>query len=331
MNNLTRYYNKNRKKIWLGILIVLFIWFIIHIINNFYKQQRNSRMNVISNEGNSTLETVKDYKNESKAMVQGSISSDSNKKEFGTIIDNFLQFCVNNQPEEAYKLISNSCKEKLYPTQRAFIANYYSTKFNKKKSYEFQLWSAVNQTYVYLVKIYDDMLSTGIASTQDYIQDYFSVIKEDNQYRINLGGYVKTVNYQRKNKQVEDIKIAVNSVDTYMDYEIYHFIVTNNTENTILLDSTLSGDTVYLKDNQQNHLNSMLIENIQEDFVIYSGESKSISIKFVSSYSTQTEIKGIYFDKIVKNYDEFLKNANDYNDTIRVSIKLNEVGDVYDE
>lgn len=319
MNNLIRYYNQNRKKIWIAILVIVFLLVMIQLYNNYYKYQ--NELNIANN--NVTENTTKDYTNESQAMVQGSITSKGKQNEFGELVEEFLTYCVDGNPSEAYKLLSNDCKEKLYPTEETFETNYYSTKFDSKKNYDFQLWSAVDRTYVYLVRIYDDMLSTGVASTQNYIQDYLSVIQEDNVYRVNISGYVKTTRYDNTNQEEKDgINISVESVDTYMDYETYNYTVNNTTDNPILLDGDTSLNNIYITDDKENKLGINSLELNESDLVIEAKSTKEFNIRFLRSYSTQTKVKEICFDKIIKNYNEFLNNRDIYQDMIEMKVQL---------
>ena len=233
MNKYIRYYNQNRKAIWLIIIVIIFVIVIIQLLNSFYadaKKEKNSNQEIISEE-------KKDIEKKSESMVQGGIGSYEKKEEYTKLIEQFLDYCCNNQPGEAYKLLTNDCKEKLYPTEKVFETEYYNQKFSQSKTYDFQLWSAVNKTYIYLVKIYDDMLSAGIVSNQKYIQDYYSVIQEDNVYRLSINSYIKNVNYQSEEESAGDddvssvdsrsneIKIIPLKKDCYMDYEIYNILV----------------------------------------------------------------------------------------------------------
>ena len=77
MNNLTRYFNQNRKMIWIIIFVVIFVIIVIQLLNSFYK---NSNKEEVGNSTSSNV-TQKDYTNESQAMVQGSIGSKEKQDE----------------------------------------------------------------------------------------------------------------------------------------------------------------------------------------------------------------------------------------------------------
>lgn len=319
----------------MAIIVVVFIIVIIQVLNSFYATKSEEEKKNASNNVNQQNISNKVEK-QSEAMVQGSISSNEKKEEYAKIIEQFLSYCCDGKPEEAYQLLSNSCKQKLYPTEKAFETGYYNTKFNQKKTYDFQLWSAINKTYIYLVKIYDDMLSSGVASTQNYIQDYYSVIKEDNVYRLSISSYIKNTSYQTTendetgddseiniDSQVDNISILVTDRDSYMDYEIYHVLVVNNSDNNILLDSTADEDNVVVLDEKGNEFNAMLMELNQEDMFVEKGSSKYIDIKFARSYVSNIEVVKMKFKKVIKNYEQFVQDENAYQDFVEIKIDLN--------
>ena len=324
MNNLTRYFNQNRKMIWIVIFVVIFVIIVIQLLNSFYK---NSNKEEVGNSTSSNV-TQKDYTNESQAMVQGSIGSKEKQDEFGALIDEFLTYCVNGQVSQAYSLLSNDCKKTLYPTEKSFELNYYKSKFDTKKTYDFQLWSAIDKTYVYQVRIYGDMLSSGMINNEYYIQDYFSVIQDDNVYRINVSGYVKSTTYGYNGDETEryvgenNIGLMLKSIDSYMDYEIYHFMVNNYSDKNIFLNPLESYETLYLVDDKDNHINAMLTEITEDDFLVNANESKNIDIKFNRAYTTTTNVTKVCFERIIRDYDSFLTAKETYNDVFGISIEL---------
>ena len=328
MNKFLRFYNQNRKGIWLIIMIIAFVIFIIQSLNSFYansEKQNNSQQVVASKEEKEKIEE----KNES--MVQGSIDSYEKKEAYTNLIERFLEYCSNNQPEEAYKLLSNDCKEKLYPTEKTFESEYYNSKFSQNKTYDFQLWSAIDKTYIYLVKIYDDMLSTGVVTTQKYIQDYYSVIQEDNVYRLSINNYIKNVSYPTddeiigddgKDTQENNISVTVLNKDCYMDYEIYHISVRNNSEQSILLDTLLDENNLVVVDEKQNEFNAMLIELNEEDLVVEKQSSEFIDIKFSRNYTSGVDTEKMKFKKIVKNYEQYKQDKNTYQDFVEINVEF---------
>ena len=186
MNKWIRFYNQNRGKVIFTIIGIIFILVMVSLFNNVYKQKSKEESEKIAEEANDVEKNK--YRNESKSLVSGGEVSGTKKNDFGDLIENFLSYCKNHEPAKAYGLLSNDCKNVLYPDEFIFEEQYYKTKFSTSKRYSFQSWTS-SDSYIYLVKIFDDMLATGTGSSQNYIQDYFSVIEEDGQYRLNINGF----------------------------------------------------------------------------------------------------------------------------------------------
>lgn len=324
MNKLARFYNQNRKGIWYLIIVVAFVIIIIQFFNSYYARRKEKENAIANSPKNQTIN-----KDRSEAMVQGSIASTERKKEYEEVIDSFLEYCSNGEIDKAYKLVANSCKEKLYPTQQAFEKKYYEANFDGNKIYDFQLWSATKQTYIYLVKIYDNMLSSGVSGEQEYMQDYYSVIKEDNVYRISISSYVKHIEYGEEDDDdisnipstnVDDIKVSITGKDCYMDYEIYQINVANFSDNDILLDSLTTDDTIFVKDEKQVSFNAMTIELNQEELVVEKESSKNFEIKIARSYTSSLDVEKIIFSKVIKNYEQYKENIQEYQDYIKIEV-----------
>lgn len=161
MNRFTRMYNKNRQVIWIMVLIVVGIIALIQILNNFASEKK------ANNQGNNNLITSdKNY---------SVITGQQIEKDVYTIIDEFVDYCNNQQIENAYALLSKECKELLYPTVNEFYENYYSRIFTSKKTHIYQAWIADGNYYTYKVDFVDDILATGSASTKS-ITDYYTIV-----------------------------------------------------------------------------------------------------------------------------------------------------------
>ena len=321
MNNLSRFYNKNRIQIFIILIIIIFAYFCIQTLNNSVKEdnERQNLANTLANTNETTSENNV-YVNESYSMVTGGTVSQGYNNIFSSLVDNFFKSCIEGNPEKAYALLSKDCKEIMFPTQSLFIKQYYESKFNTDKTYSFQSWTS-SDTAIYLVKIFDNMMSTGISSIDSYIQDYVSVVREDDSYKLNINNYIgrKTRN---KISEQNGLKVVINYADIFMDYEIYSISITNNSENTILLDTRNNVDTIYVVDENGAAFEALLYENRQDDLIIEPKESKNIKIKFSNSYREKSRTKEIIFSDIVPNYEEYLNEGENYNERYSIEIQF---------
>ena len=316
MHKLLQLYNQNRLKVWAIILASIFIIVLIQLLNNFAKEENDNKK--ISNENEETTQNVVSYNQESESIVSSGKVSDKYKDKFGEIIDEFYTYCVNHQPEKAYQMLSVDTKNLMYPTQELFEKLYYESKFDGNKQYSFQSWSTYDQIYVYKVKIFDDMLSTGKSSDQDSIEDYITVVPDEDTFKLNINSYITRKEINKKDSN-DIITAEVGVSDIYMNYQIYTIRLKNNTDKTIILDTRKNTNTTYITDERENRFYAMLYENKEEDMILKPQESKTIKIKFNVAYREELEIEKITFNNIL-NYEEYLNNQEE--NSSRLDIKM---------
>lgn len=317
MNKFIRLYNQNRFQVWIIVIIVLFLLAILQLFNSAYREQMQSKYN--SNTSKDVVSEENTYEEEGNSLISDDKVEKGLQKDFGKLIDDFLSNCINEEYDLAYDTLSKECKTELFPSKEIFIDQYCSSKFTKDKDYEFQAWST-HDIYIYLVKIYNNMLATGKKPTSLVIQDYYTIVKEDGEYKLNINGYIGRI-HRNKKQEVDGIKITADYSDLYMDYEIYSFDIKNKTENDILLDTTLEDDTVYVVDENGFKYNAFMFECLEEDLVIKAGEQKNIKIKFSNNYNEGIKMKDIVFAKIVEYYDNYKVN-DEYVDYLELKISL---------
>lgn len=316
MHKLLQLYNQNRLKVWAIILASIFIIVLIQLLNNFAKEENDNKK--ISNENEETTQNVVSYNQESESIVSSGKVSDKYKDKFGEIIDEFYTYCVNHQPEKAYQMLSVDTKNLMYPTQKLFEKLYYESKFDGNKQYSFQSWSTYDQIYVYKVKIFEDMLSTGKSSDQDSIEDYITVVPDEDTFKLNINSYITRKEINKKDSN-DIITAEVGVSDIYMNYQIYTIRLKNNTDKTIILDTRKKTNTTYITDERENRFYAMLYENKEEDMILKPQESKTIKIKFNVAYREELEIEKITFNNIL-NYEEYLNNQEE--NSSRLDIKM---------
>ena len=98
------------------------------------------------------------------------------------VIKKFLDYCNDAEIENAYNMITDKCKEEMYPSLQVFTDNYYSSKFSTKKNY------TITKYYLnmYKVDLKESSINTGILS-EKCIQD-FILVQGD---QVNINGYIE--------------------------------------------------------------------------------------------------------------------------------------------
>lgn len=307
MNKIVRLYNQNRKVIFITIGIIVFLFGLLQLLNNMSKiklenkEKNNDEKSIITNQNN---ELISD-----KSAVTGGKISDNQLIDDTQSIKQFMEACNNKNIEDAYNMLTDECKEEMFPNIEDFIEIYYLPNFEKQeKNFNIENW--VNNTYK--VTIIGDIISTGKIDETNKKQDYITIVDKDDGYKLNINNYIgrKEIN---KETNYNNVNIKIEVKDIYMDYEMYKIVVENNSEKSILLDTGDKLNTIYLLDSNdmKYYFNNNILQN---KLIINNGFKKGYRIKFGSSYSSTREIEKMVFSNMVLNYDEYknLENKDDY-------------------
>lgn len=320
MYKLIRYYNQNKDKILKTILIIVFIIGIIQLLNYLIKlknEKNISKLNVLTNYINNDIsqELVSD-----KSLISGQSVSSTKLKQDTDIINEFVENCNNQNFEGAYKLLTEECKEVMFPTLQDFYDIYYVSIFNnEKRIYTIENWTG----NIYQVRFTEDLLATGKITGNETKQDYITIINEDEDIKLNINSYIGRENSNIKTTH-KDIEITVISVDKYMDYEEYNLSIKNNSSNAILLDTSDDAKSVYLLD--KNNMKYYFYNNEinTHKLVIESEFINKLTIKFNNPYISTRKINYLVFSKLVLNYEEYveLKQITDFNNFYEYRIEV---------
>lgn len=321
MYKFIRFYNQNRKAIYIFILIIVFLYAMLRLLNNSIKE-KNMSYNTNSINNNLTIGQANIISNDTEkntnTQIQDDKSTENNISTPKKVIKDFIDYCNDNEIEKAYNLLSNDCKEELFQTEEIFKQQYYDVIFNNQlKMCDIEHWGQDT----YKVEIYNDALSTGNIDVE--ITDYFTCVNQNDEYKLNIKNYVgkKSINKEVENK---NIKIKVLEKITYMDYEYYNIQITNNSENDILLDPKIDTKTVYLQNSKGAKFYAFTNEIIDNQFIVRKDKTKNIKIKFSNNFSTNVKIKSLVFSNLILNYNEYenMENKEEYKDIYEFRINI---------
>lgn len=294
MRDLIGKYNRNRKVIWFILGICVAVYVIIHIINEFLGQDLYGDANNLNLTTNNTFYDTNYSVVSNEQIEKKYVASITN------IIKEFINNCNENKSEEAYNMLSSECKEELYPNIETFEKEYLNKFFTTRKTYKMQAWITNGSKYIYRIELIEDMLLSG-SSTNTKKIDYYTVIKDDDNYYLNINGFIEK-NEINKYSANELAKITVLSEEVFIDCVYLNVEIENKTTETILIDEGKKGDSVYLKDTKDIGYASFLFEEPEENLIVKRKSKKEFKIKFEKEYSTNIKIKEIGFLDIVINY-----------------------------
>ena len=317
---IAEWYIGNKSKILMAIfvvVVVVLISIIVNILNSLRKNNTVENVELSTNiqQTDTSIGNFTDiYVEDNESVVTGESIGSSHINTIGTI-EQLVQLCNEQKVEEAYNLLSDECKEEVYPSLESFRNNYYNTIFNgKKKNISVENWA----NNIYKVTFEDDALSTGVYTAEGAIQDYITVVSTDNnEFKLNINNYIGRREINKTNNAVSGVEITALNTDTYMDYQTFTFRVKNNTNKTILLDDKFSTDNMYITDSNGNQYTAYIHELSEAQLTVTPGETKDVTIKYYSRYGTTKTITQIIFNKVILNYNEVAVK-----ETTRVEIVL---------
>lgn len=325
-SNLRRELFSNRYLILAIMAAIIFLLLLINTLNNMTKEEST---NLITPEQSILEQTNNISKQEiytpEKTTISGNNVRPQKQEANKTLIENFISYCNQKSIEQAYNLLTDDCKEKMFFSDiENFKNNYVNKVFNGKKTYSMQSWINRDIYTTYKIKIVYDMISTGkITAKENEIEDYYTVMKNGEEYKLNINGYIgkKEIN---KEKELQGIKLTVVSKDTYKDYESYDIKVENLNESPILLDSQEHTDSMYIFASNESKYSAYSYEIDRSRLIIEPGRYRTITIKFNKIYSNQAITKSIVFSDIIKNYEEYknAQNKKEYKDRGAISIDV---------
>lgn len=303
MKKLIRYWNQNRLKIIITVIIIVFIIILIQTINQILENARVT-------EESAKNETIVDTSKPSESVITGEEISKETANENVEIIKQFVNYCNAKDYKKAYELLTEDCINKSYNSLDLFVSNYCNKVFNTQKAYNLELWYYTANTYTYRVTyIENNILETGNISSGNNIEDYITIVENENGRKINISGLIekRTIN---KGKEQDGIQILVNDRFMYKDLEEYVITVKNNTDKTILLSEGINGNDICLIDSNEIEYNSILNEVPLVNLELKPGIQKTLRIRFYKMYNLYRPIESISFKNIIMDKESYEKDKN---------------------
>lgn len=302
-NKIIRFINRNRRMIIWAIAAIIFVLLLIKVLNNISIKGTQK-----STESNNNL-TRQERKSKDSIITDTKISNDKVKENYKLITD-FVNFC-NTDVQQAYDLLTEECKENLYPSIEEFNKNYINVVFKEKKEADIQSWIKNNEKYTYLVKFYGELITTGNTKDKEY-EDYITIDEEKQKININryIGRFEKKIQ-----EEINNIKFEINSVDIYKDYEIYNLKISNFNNKQVILDNLESTASTYIETNKDTKINCSNYEAGINSFRFNAGVIKNIKLKFIRQYNTNIKDEKLTFSSVI------LDNENN-EETSKITIEF---------
>ena len=127
--------------------------------------------------------------------------------------------------------------------------------------------------------------------------------------KLNINSYIGKQSINRT-QEADNVRIRVIEADTYFDYQSYVFEITNNRDTPILINDPNVDSTMYIEDKNGTHYQAYTHELAETDTKIPAGETRTVTIKYFSKYSSNKIVKYTAFERIVLDYGAFSHYTN---------------------
>ena len=288
VEKLVRFWNQNRKDIIKIIAIIAFIIIIIITVNILLENNRSDNQEIEENENRQPNQSV----------ITGIEVPTETTQENVNIIEQFVDYCNSQDIENAYDLLSSSCKEEYNNDINVFMQNYYNQIFQTSKTYSMELWLNEIDSYTYQIKYYEDnLLATGGTAVNSNLEDYITVIKENGENKININGLIRsqTVNQTASNSNIE---ITIHSRTIYKNYESYNISIKNNTSNNMTISDGSNSNDISLLDENNIAYGSFINEIPINLLSLQPGQQINIDLRFNKIYDTYRNIEQMQFTNL---------------------------------
>lgn len=312
--NIKRTVDKNYMLICYIALIIIFGLFIIKALNAYYEQDEAKRLEALETSKNQA--NIEASQNPETTPDYYQIESDSIEK----TMRSFVKYCNNKEIENAYKMLTEECKNAMFPTQEDFERIYINNVYNIEREYDLVKWATEGNKTIYHVTLYGDILSTGNAN--EYKQEYYTFVQESNgNYKLNINNYIYGEERNRVTTE-RDIKVKIAYVDVYEEYEEAKIELTNNSTKTICLTGNKYVKNIYLQNSGQTTYSSINSKFDNEEIVMEPGSTRYFTIKFNKAYSATSKAQYLILSDVILDYEQYLNSNNKTNYSNRTSIEV---------
>ena len=313
---LSEWYNRYKFIIWTIVVVIVLFLLVTSSIDKALKKSNSSSsvVNTTTIAVNTTNETS-NTQSENTTVGNNSVSSKKTDEEIISEITSkesaikvFVSFCNAGKVDMAYSMLSDGCKEAMFPSKELFVKNYYNVYFQYSKEVTIVKYNSIG---TYKVNLKTDSILTGVTTNTDINTDYITV---DGSYKLNVSGLLYK---QSVDKSGIDLYLSVGVVAkyVYLDYEEFEVNVKNLTSADITLDDIEKTGFTYLVDASNNYYKS--------DIKIYAGKSKDIRLRFTKVYNSGSNDSKLVFNNIhIENYEYTDSDMIDSNTTTDTSQKV---------
>lgn len=289
-NKYIRYFNQNKSKVIMIVIAVILAFILIQALNQFIEDENKSRINELTN----TVIIDKEIKD--SVIKEGSTSTEVAKKS-KSMIDEFVKYCNTRNTKKAYELLSQDCKDILFPTEEDFINTYYNLVFNSYKEYEIENWVSNGNYITYKIRYTNDALAQGGYKSEYTLEDYYTIVKQKDDYKLNINKFVSREQIN-KSQTKDNFSINVVARENFIDYQIYEVYFNNKNAYPVKTYDESESSTWNVTDERGLEYLAFTNEIPDNNLRVESGVEKKIKIKYAKMYNLNRKISEIKFNNM---------------------------------
>lgn len=284
-----RYLRENMLKIIIILVLILFGTSIYNMILNY-----NTEVRLIVTKDIETP-VISNQKFPSKIQEEGL------KK-----INQFLNYVKEDKIDLATEMLTEDAKYYSFKNKKEAIG--YIIEVYKGKKYDIKPYAKVGNDYIYQVKVFEDILETGLTNTIYSFTDTKMIIKNENgKIGLNIRGYIgkyKSSGFYEDN----NLKVNIKGKNVWVEHEDYLLEITNRTNNYLVLKDK-SNNTALAASLEVGNSNRKLID--EENIILKPLETRNILLRFPKMYFADKDATAINLDsiRVIKDYNE-ISNSN---------------------
>lgn len=289
LNKYIRYFNQNRLKVFVIAFIIILAMLIIQALNSYLKELNQQELKNIENRVELNLETK-------PAISSGEVNT-KQAIENEKLIQQFVTYCNLKDTQKAYELLSDDCKTFLFPTQQDFIKNYYNIIFTNYKDYAIEVWISEGNLITYKIRYTNDALADGGYKGSETIEDYYTIVKNGDDYKLNIN---KLVNVEKTNTKLtnDNFSITILTRENYIDYQIYEVQFDNESDFDVKIYDTIANSKWCIIDQNDREYSAFLEEIADSNLQIRSKGNERLKIKYAKMYNPERKITKINFENM---------------------------------
>ena len=279
-----RYLRENMLKIIIILVLILFGTSIYNMILNYNTEVRP----IVTKDMETPV--ISNQKFPSKIQEEGL------KK-----INQFLNYVKEDKIDLAAEMLTEDAKYYSFKNKKEAIG--YIIEVYKGKKYDIKPYAKVGNDYIYQVKVFEDILETGLTNTIYSFTDTKMIIKNENgKIGLNIRGYIgkyKSSGFYEDN----NLKVNIKGKNVWVEHEDYLLEITNRTNNYLVLKDK-SNNTALAASLEVGNSNRKLID--EENIILKPLETRNILVRFPKMYFADKDATAINLDsrRVIKDYNE---------------------------